>query len=67
MQYAKAMGFNVIAVDIQDDKLKLAKKLGADITINGLNIDPVRAIQEQAGGAQSVISVTVTRKAFEQA
>ncbi len=67
LQYAKAMGFNVIAIDIQDDKLELAKELGADITINGLNIDPVRAIQEKVGGVQSAISVAVTRKAFEQA
>ena len=30
VQYAKAMGLNVIAVDIDDAKLELAKKLGAD-------------------------------------
>ncbi|GAE34333.1 alcohol dehydrogenase AdhP [Halalkalibacter akibai] len=67
LQYAKAMGFNVIAVDIQDDKLELAKQLGADHTINGLNTDPGLAITEFVGGVQAAISVAVTKKAFEQA
>ncbi|MFC0562398.1 alcohol dehydrogenase AdhP [Halalkalibacter alkalisediminis] len=67
LQYAKAMGFNVIAVDIQDDKLELATKLGADKTINGLKLDPVQAITEEVGGVQAAISVAVTKKAFEQA
>ena len=67
LQYAKAMGFNVIAVDIQDDKLELATKLGADITINGLKVDPVQEIYERVGGVQSAISVAVTKRAFEQA
>lgn len=67
LQYAKAMGFNVIAVDIQDEKLSLAKELGADITINGKTADPVQAIQEQVGGVQAAVSVAVTKVAFEQA
>lgn len=67
LQYAKAMGFNVIAVDIQDEKLELAKELGADITINGMSTDPVQAIQDQVGGVQAAVSVAVTKIAFEQA
>ncbi|WP_025026075.1 alcohol dehydrogenase AdhP [Caldalkalibacillus mannanilyticus] len=67
LQYAKAMGFNVIAVDIQDEKLQLAAKLGADITINGMKVNPVEAILERVGGVQASISVAVTKKAFEQA
>lgn len=67
LQYAKAMGFNVIAVDIQDDKLELAKELGADITINGLKADPIEDIKKKVGGVQAAISVAVTKKAFEQA
>jgi len=34
VQIAKAWGLYVIAIDIVDDKLKLAKELGADIIIN---------------------------------
>lgn len=67
LQYAKAMGFNVIAVDIQDEKLELAKELGADMTINGMSTDPAQAIKDQVGGVQAAVSVAVTKIAFEQA
>ncbi|WP_100402643.1 alcohol dehydrogenase AdhP [Bacillus sp. FJAT-42315] len=67
LQYAKAMGFNVVAVDIQKEKLDLATKLGADHTVNGMETDPVEAIQKAVGGVQAAISVAVTKKAFEQA
>ncbi len=67
LQYAKAMGFNVIAVDISNEKLELAQSLGADEAVNGMNEDPADAIQEKVGGVQAAISVAVTKKAFEQA
>jgi propanol-preferring alcohol dehydrogenase len=67
LQYAKAMGFNVIAVDIHDEKLELATQLGADLTVNGMKEDPVQAIKEKVGGAHAAVSVAVTPKAFEQA
>lgn len=67
LQYAKAMGFNVVAVDIADEKLELAKELGADETVNGLKEDPAEAIQSRLGGVQAAISVAVTKIAFEQA
>lgn len=67
LQYAKAMGFNVVAVDIADEKLELAQSLGADEVVNGMNEDPADAIQEKVGGVQAAISVAVTKKAFEQA
>jgi propanol-preferring alcohol dehydrogenase len=31
VQYAKAMGMHVAAIDVADDKLDLPKKLGADL------------------------------------
>jgi len=67
LQYAKAMGYYVAAVDIQDDKLALAKELGADLTVNGKETDPAVFIQNEIGGAHAAISVAVTKKAFEQA
>ncbi len=67
VQYAKAMGFNVVAVDIVEEKLELATKLGADATVNGAQVDPAQEIQERFGGVQAAISVAVTKKAFEQA
>lgn len=62
LQYAKAMGLNVVAVDISDEKSKLAKDLGADIAINGLKEDPVKAIHDQVGGVHAAISVAVNKK-----
>lgn len=67
LQYDKAMGYNVVAVDIHPEKLTLAKELGADITVNSSETDPVQAIHEQVGGVHGGISVAVTKKAFEQA
>lgn len=66
LQYAKIFGATVIAVDVVDEKLELARELGADHTINALTQDPVQAIKD-LGGADAAISVAVAPKAFEQA
>ncbi|MBB5223276.1 propanol-preferring alcohol dehydrogenase [Amaricoccus macauensis] len=68
VQYAKAMGMNVAAVDISDEKLELAKELGATLTVNAMNEDPAEYIKrETGGGAQGVLVTAVSPKAFEQA
>ena len=67
VQYAKAMGFHVIAVDVADDKLALARSLGADEAINALNQDPVQLVQQQIHGAHGVLVTAVSRAAFGQA
>jgi propanol-preferring alcohol dehydrogenase len=66
LQYGKISGATVVAVDIVDDKLELAKELGADYVVNALTEDPVAAIKA-LGGAHTAISVAVAPKAFEQA
>lgn len=66
LQYAKISGATVVAVDISDEKLELAKELGADYVVNALTEDPVAAIKA-LGGAHAAISVAVAPKAFEQA
>lgn len=66
VQYAKAMGLHVAAVDVGDDKLDLARKLGADLTINATQSDPVAEIQKQIGGAHGVLVTAVSRGAFLQ-
>lgn len=40
LQYARFMGLNTIAIDVQDHALHLAKQLGADMTINAAKEDP---------------------------
>ncbi len=66
LQYAKIAGAFVAAVDLVDEKLKLARDLGADYTINAKNENPVEAIKK-LGGADSAIVLAVSPKAFEQA
>jgi propanol-preferring alcohol dehydrogenase len=66
MQYAKIAGAAVVAVDLVNEKLQLARELGADYTINARNEDPVEAIQK-LGGADASISTAVSPRAFEQA
>ncbi len=67
VQYAIAMGLNVAAVDIDDEKLEFAKKLGATITINAKNTDPGEYLKQEIGGAHGVLVTAVSAKAFDQA
>jgi len=67
VQYAKAMGFHVIAVDIDDAKLALAKSLGADMVINAKTQDPAQEVQRAIRGAHGVLVTAVSRSAFSQA
>jgi len=67
VQYAKAMGFHVVAVDIADDKLALASSLGADMTINAATQDAVATVQKNIRGAHGVLITAVSRTAFAQA
>jgi propanol-preferring alcohol dehydrogenase len=67
VQYAKAMGFQVIAIDVADDKLSLASRLGADMTINAATQDAASKIQSSIRGAQGVLVTAASRAAFDQA
>lgn len=67
VQYAKAMGMRVAAVDIADDKLALAKQHGAEVVVNAATEDPVGAIQAQTKGAHGVLVTAVHPDAFGQA
>lgn len=66
VQYAKAMGRHVAAVDVADDKLELASRLGAEVTVNAAKEDPAAAIQNQVGGAHGVLVTAVSPKIFRQ-
>jgi propanol-preferring alcohol dehydrogenase len=67
VQYAQAMGFHVIAVDVAEDKLALARELGAQVTLNAATQDPVAEVQRQVGGTHGVLVTAVSRAAFGQA
>ena len=68
IQLAKAItGAKIIAMDIDDQKLDVAKKNGADITINSKKEDPVKAIMELTDklGADAVIDFVNASKTVE--
>ena len=66
IQYAAIAGGRVVAVDVIDEKLELARELGAEFTINAKKEDPVEAIQK-LGGVDQAIALAVSPRAFEQA
>jgi propanol-preferring alcohol dehydrogenase len=67
VQYAKAMGLHVAAIDIDDHKLEQAKALGAEITVNAEREFPVSRIVRSTGGAHGALVTAVAPKAYEQA
>lgn len=66
VQYARLVGAEVIAVDVVDEKLKIARELGADHTINAAQHDPVAALAA-LGGADVAIVLAVAPVVFGQA
>ncbi|HEY9103036.1 alcohol dehydrogenase AdhP [Chitinimonas sp.] len=66
VQYARAMGFHVVAVDVSADKLALARKLGADLTLNAAELDPAVELQKQLRGVHGALITAVSRSAFAQ-
>ncbi|SKB43369.1 alcohol dehydrogenase, propanol-preferring [Dyadobacter psychrophilus] len=66
IQYAKAMGMQVAAIDIANDKLELAKSLGADLTVNALEDDPGEYLKKETGGMHGVLVTAVSPTAFKQ-
>src|SRR3984957_11451198 len=67
IQYAKAMGLQVCAVDIDDGKLAHATRLGADMVVNAKHGDPVEAVRKGTdGGAHGVLITAVSLSAFKQ-
>ena len=58
VQYAKIFGGTVAAIDVTDEKLKLATELGADIVIDARAEDPAEVLQSH-GGADVAIGLAV--------
>lgn len=67
VQYAKAMGMHVAAIDIHPDKLALATRLGAEIAIDAREVDPAAELQKRIGGVHGALVTAVSPTAFEQA
>ncbi|MBS1692344.1 MAG: alcohol dehydrogenase AdhP [Actinobacteria bacterium] len=67
IQYAMAMGLRVVAVDIDDAKLALARRLGAEVAVNASTSDVVAEVQKATGGVHGVLVTAVHPQAFGQA
>ncbi|MFH5823524.1 zinc-binding dehydrogenase [Georgenia sp. AZ-5] len=57
---AKGFGADVIAVDILPERLELARRLGADTTVNPAETDPVAAVRDATGGRGADVAVDCT-------
>jgi alcohol dehydrogenase/NADPH2:quinone reductase len=51
---ADALGANVIGVDIMDEKLEMAERLGAVETVNAEDVDPVEEVRDITDGGADV-------------
>ena len=68
VQYAKAMGLHVVAADVRQDKLDLAKSLGADAAVDVSQDGAEQKIIEiTGGGAHGVVVTAPSVPAFHQA
>jgi alcohol dehydrogenase, propanol-preferring len=68
IQYARAMGLRVAALDVAADKLALARELGAELTYDARDPDSAAKLVEAThGGAHGVLVTAVSPSAFSQA
>lgn len=68
IQLAKAIfGARIIALDLDDNKLKVAKENGADIILNSKKEDPIKAIMELTSnlGVDAVIDFVNSTKSVQ--
>ena len=66
LQYAKIFGGAVAAIDVSDEKLQLAKELGADFVIDARTEDPASVLRAH-GGADVAIGLAVSDQSFAAA
>jgi alcohol dehydrogenase, propanol-preferring len=68
VQYARAMGMHVVAVDVAADKLQLATRLGAELAVDATDADATaRVLRETGGGVHGALVTAVSPPAFRQA
>ncbi len=68
IQYARAMGLHVAALDVGEEKLALARSLGAEFAVNAKLPDAAEQVTKiTGGGAHGVLVTAVSPPAFAQA
>lgn len=63
IQFARRMGFRVIAIGLGADKEPLAKKLGAHVYVDTATQDAVKVLQEM-GGADAILATAPSGEAM---
>ncbi|WP_327675087.1 alcohol dehydrogenase AdhP [Kitasatospora sp. NBC_00458] len=66
LQYARISGAETIAVDVTDDKLALARELGADHVLDARTQDVAAEVQK-LGGAHAAVALAVSNASFQAA
>ena len=66
IQIARAAGSEVTAIDVSDEKLVLAKSLGASRTLNAANADVVKELRS-SGGVHVAVVTSAAKSAYDQA
>ncbi|MGD8319889.1 MAG: zinc-binding dehydrogenase [Gemmatimonadota bacterium] len=67
VQIASALGARVVAVDVSDDKLEWARKLGAAATLNPTTVERVdKALRKLTGGGADVTFEAVGKPATQE-
>jgi alcohol dehydrogenase, propanol-preferring len=67
VQYGKVMGLQVIAIDVSEDKLALARRVGADLAVNANDSEAIQKIvRATGGGAHGVLITAPSTRAFDQ-
>ncbi|WP_413232653.1 alcohol dehydrogenase AdhP [Mycolicibacterium sp. 050158] len=67
VQYARAMGLRVVAIDVDESKLELATRLGAEVAVDARTSEVVAEVQKLTGGVHGVLVTAVHPQAFGQA
>jgi len=67
IQYAKWMGCNVVAIDVSEEKLQLARSLQADLAIHAGDDNAVKRMRSLTGGVHGALVSAVSTTAFTQA
>ena len=71
VQFARVLTppVRLVAVDVDDSKLSIAKSLGADVVVNSRNEDPVKKVKELTNneGAQAIVDFVGSDSTLAQA
>ena len=62
VQYARAMGFHVVAVDVDAAKLQLSAQVGAELCVNAAEVDPVEVLRRELQGVHGVLVFQIARR-----